>query len=43
MIKKIIFIFLLSCLLVSCGKKGPPEYKDPDQKVGKIIIFINKA
>ena len=43
MIKKITFIFLLSCLLVSCGKKNDPEYKDPDQKVGKIIIFTNKV
>jgi hypothetical protein len=43
MIKKITFIFLLSCFLVSCGKKGDPEYKDLDQKVGKIIIFTNKA
>ena len=43
MIKKITFILLLSCLLVSCGKKADPEYKDPDQKVGKIKIFTNKA
>ena len=43
MIKKIIFIFLLSCLIVSCGKKSDPEYKDLDQEVGKIIIFTNKA
>ena len=43
MIKKITFIFLISCLMISCGKKGDPEYKDPNQKVGKIIIFTNKA
>ena len=43
MIKKITFIFLLSCLLVSCGKKGDPEYKVLNQKVEKIIIFINKT
>jgi hypothetical protein len=43
MIKKITFIFLISCLLISCGKKGDPEYKYPEQKVGKIIIFTNKA
>ena len=35
MLKKIIFIFLLSCLLFSCGKKGSPQYKEPDQKVEK--------
>ena len=27
MIKKIILIILLSVLVVSCGKKGDPEYK----------------
>ena len=43
MIKKITFIFLLSCLLVSCGKKGDPEYKVLNQKAEKIIIFINKT
>ena len=35
MIKKIIFIFLLSYLLVSCGVKGSPQYKEPDQKLEK--------
>jgi predicted small lipoprotein YifL len=43
MIKKITFIFLVCCLLTSCGKKGDPEYKDPKQKVGKIILLKNKA
>ena len=27
MIKKLILISLLSALLLSCGKKGDPEYK----------------
>ena len=43
MIKKITFIFLVCCLLASCGKKGDPEYKDPKQKVEKITILKNKA
>ena len=43
MIKKISFIFLICCLLVSCGKKGDPEYKDPKHKTEKIIILKNKA
>ena len=43
MIKKISFIFLICCLLASCGKKGDPEYKEPKQKVEKIIILTNKA
>jgi len=43
MIKKISFIFLICCLLISCGKKGDPEYKDQKQKAEKIIILKNKA
>jgi hypothetical protein len=43
MIKRISFIFLICCFLVSCGKKGDPEYKDPKQKTEKIIILKNKA
>ena len=43
MIKKIIFIFLVCYLLTSCGKKGDPEYKDPEQKVEKIILPKKKA
>jgi hypothetical protein len=43
MIKKIIFTFLLGSLLVSCGKKGYPEYKDPKQKTEMMIILTNKA
>ena len=27
MMKKITLVFLFYCLLVSCGKKGDPEYK----------------
>ena len=43
MIKKISFIFLVCCLLVSCGKKAPPTHEDPKQKVSKIIVLTNKA
>jgi len=43
MIKKISFIFLICCLLASCGKKGDPEYKEPKQKAEKILILTNKA
>ena len=43
MIKKIAFIFLVCCILASCGKKGDPQYKDPEQKVEKIIPLKNKA
>ena len=43
MIKKITLAFLLCCLLVSCGKKGDPEYKDPEKKVKIQIILKDKA
>ena len=42
MIKKITLALLVCCIIVSCGKKGDPEYKDPGK--AKIqTIFINKA
>tara|TARA_B100001996_G_scaffold66042_1_gene47860 strand:- start:13 stop:144 length:132 start_codon:yes stop_codon:yes gene_type:complete len=43
MIKKITFTFLICCLLASCGKKGDPQYEDPEQKAEMIIILTNKA
>ena len=41
MIKKILFVILLSCLLSFCGKKGDPVYKDSNQKAEIIIIVTN--
>ena len=43
MIKKITLAIIIIFLLISCGKKGDPEYKDPEQKVEKIILLKNKA
>ena len=43
MIKKISFIFLIFCMIASCGKKGDPEYKDPKQKAEKTIILKIKV
>ena len=43
MIKKIFFFLTLSCLIVSCGKKGDPIYKDPEKKTDLQKLFINKA
>ena len=40
MIKKITLAFLLCCLLVSCGKKGDPEYKNPEKKVESNLFKI---
>ena len=43
MIKKITLALLLCCIIVSCGKKGDPEYKDPENKVKIQNIFKDKA
>ena len=41
MIKKITLIILLFCAVISCGKKGDPEYKDPDKKAEAKGVLIN--
>ena len=43
MIKKITVIILFSLLIISCGKKGDPEYKNPDKKAKIQTIIKNKA
>ena len=41
MIKKIAFIILLFCAILSCGKKGDPNYIDHDKKVEVKKVLIN--
>ena len=43
MIKKIFLTLILCSILIGCGKKGNPEYKDPDQKARIQSTLINKA
>ena len=43
MIKKITLVILFCCALISCGKKGDPQYVDPDKKVERQAILINLA
>ena len=43
MIKKITFVILVSCILVSCGKKGDPEYKVSNKEIKIPTIIINKT
>ena len=43
MIKKITLALLLCCMVVSCGKKGKPEYKDPNREAKLETIFIKKV
>ena len=39
MIKKITFVILVCCILVSCGKKGDPEYKGNSVIQGQKITI----
>ena len=41
MIKKIFLGLLLFYMIVSCGKKGDPFYKDPKEKTDMRKIIIN--
>ena len=43
MIKKITLTLILCFMIISCGKKGDPKYKDPEKKAEIQSIFINKA
>ena len=43
MIKKITFVTLVCCILVSCGKKGDPEYKALNKEIKIQSIIINKT
>jgi len=40
-IKKITLTLIFVCLIVSCGKKGDPEYKSSEKKT-KIQSFLIK-
>jgi len=43
MIKKITLALILFCMIISCGKKGDPKYKDHEKKAEIQSIVINKA
>ena len=43
MIKKITLIILLFCAVISCGKKGDPEYINPEKKAEFKEVLINSA
>tara|TARA_B100001057_G_scaffold90769_1_gene87045 strand:+ start:1031 stop:1174 length:144 start_codon:yes stop_codon:yes gene_type:complete len=45
MIKKIFLLTLFCCLIISCGKKGDPIYKEPkkETRIQKIsFIKLNE-
>ncbi len=43
MIRKFTLAFILCCILISCGKKGDPEYKVSTIEKNMQLISINKA
>ena len=43
MIKKITFVILVCCILVSCGKKGDPEYKSSIEEIKVSKNLTNKV
>ena len=43
MLKKFSLALMLCCILISCGKKGDPEYKESNIKKNAHLLLINKA
>mgnify|MGYP001199392183 CR=1 FL=1 len=43
MIQKVILTLLLCCIVISCGKKGDPKYKDPKNKTMIQTFSIKRA
>ena len=43
MIKKIILLFILCSLMISCGKKGDPVYKGSEKQNKTYINLIKKV
>ncbi len=43
MIRKFVLALILCSILISCGKKGDPEYKESTIKKNMQLLLINKA
>ena len=43
MIKKIVLIIILCTAISSCGKKGDPEYKEPENNAKIQSVLIKKV
>jgi len=43
MIKKISLVLILCLIVVSCGKKGDPEYKNSSKKEKIQTILVKKT
>ena len=43
MISKFTLALMVLCILISCGKKGDPEYKESTIKKNMQLLLINNA
>jgi len=43
MIRKFALALIVCCMLISCGKKGDPEYKETTMKINMQLLLINQA
>ncbi len=43
MTKKFTLALMLCCMLISCGKKGDPKYKESTIKTNMQLLLMNKA
>ena len=43
MIRKFTLALMLCCMLISCGKKGDPKYKESKIIINMQVLLINKA
>ena len=43
MIRKFILALILCCIIISCGKKGDPEYKESKIRTNIQLLLINKV
>ena len=43
MIRKFALALVLFCILIACGKKGDPEYKESTIEKNMQLLSINKA
>ncbi len=43
MIRKFALALIMCCILISCGKKGDPEYKETTMKINMQSLLIKQA
>ncbi len=43
MTRKFALALIMCCILISCGKKGDPEYKESKIRTNMQLLLIDKA